>query len=150
MVRNLTGKQPQYYEATLQLRDISEEIQDFVEGEISRSGMRIAKVIEHDNGVDLQLTDKNLTRNLGKMLQTKFGGECKLSTSLYGQKDGKEIYRLTVLFRSFGFKKGDKISYKGEVYEIKLLGKDLLMQNIDSGKKIHVKYEEMGKFKKVG
>ncbi|MEK6845792.1 MAG: NMD3-related protein, partial [Nanoarchaeota archaeon] len=126
------------------------EIRDFVLDGISRSGMRISKVTEHDNGVDLQLTDKNLTRNLGRMLQTKFGGECKISTSLYGQKDGKEIYRLTVLFRSFGLKKGDKVSYKGENYEIKLLGKDLLLQDPSSGKKIHVKYGEMGNFKKVG
>lgn len=149
MVRDLTGRHPLYYEATLQIRDVTEGIMDFVYDEIERTGMRIAKEFRLDNGIDFRLTDKSLTRALGKKLQSQFGGEYKETASIYGQKDGAEIYRLTVLFRGMGAKKGDIVRYQGDDYKIMLIGKDMLLQEVHSGKKIHVKYEESKNFKAV-
>jgi len=150
MVRDLTGKHHLYYESTLQLRNISQEILDFAYQEIQRVGMRISKETFLDEGADLKLTDKNLTRALGKKLQSIYGGEFKETISIFGRKDGQEIYRTTVLFRGMGKnKKGDVVQYRGEDYKIILVGKDVLLQDINTGKKIHVKNEEMKNFKKV-
>lgn len=149
MVRNLTGRHALYYEATLQLRDVTLEMVDFAYAEIERTGMRIAKEIPLDNGIDWRLTDKSLTRSLGKKLQATFGGEYKETATIYGQKEGAEIYRLTVLFRSMGAKKGDVIKFKGEEYKIILIGKDMLLQDTHSGKKIHVRYDEAKNFKGI-
>ena len=63
--------------------------------------------------------------------------------SVRGRKSGKEIYRVTVLFRAIPFKKGEKVEYQGEKYKVKLLGKDILLQDLKTGKKVHVKYKEM-------
>jgi NMD protein affecting ribosome stability and mRNA decay len=83
-------------------------------------------------------------------MQSTFGGEYKESASIFTKIDGKDVYRLTILFRGMGeAKKGDHILYRGEEYEIKLVGKDVLLQEVDTGKKVHVKYEEMKKFKKA-
>lgn len=149
MVRDLTNKHALYYEAILQLRDISTDVVDFVYAEVERLGMRISKALDLENGVDVYLTDKSLTKTLARNLQASFGGEYKESTSIYGQKDGGEITRLTILFRSIGVKKGDVVEYKGDKYQIKLLGKDVLLQEINTGKKIHLRYEEMKKLKKI-
>lgn len=149
MVRDPSDKHDLYYEATLQLRDVTPEMVDFAYAEIQRTGMRIAKEIPLDNGIDWRLTDKSLTRSLGKKLQATFGGEYKETATIYGQKEGAEIYRLTILFRSMGAKKGEVVRYKGEEYKILLIGKDMLLQDTHSGKKIHVKYHEAKNFHKV-
>ncbi len=149
MVRDLTGKNIQYFEAILQLRDISTEVVDFVYAEVEHLGVQIAKAIDLENGVDIYLTDKSLTKTLARNLQASFGGEYKESTSIFGQKDGNEITRLTILFRGIGAKKGDIVEYKGDKYQIKLVGKDVLLQEVSTGKKIHLKYEDMKKLKKV-
>lgn len=150
MVRDLTGKHPQYYEGTLQLRNVTQEMVDYVRDEVYRMGMRIAKETPVNDGLDIQLTDKALMRTLGKNLQSKYGGEYKESATIFTQIDGKDVYRLTILFRGMkGIKKGDKIVYRGEEYEIKLISsKDVMLQEINSGKKIHVKYDEIKNFKK--
>ncbi|MBI4980078.1 hypothetical protein HZC30_00805 [Candidatus Woesearchaeota archaeon] len=148
MVRDLTGKHAQYYEAILQLRDVSTELVEVVYAEVERLGMRIAQALDLENGVDVYLTDKSLTKTLARKLQENFGGEYKESTSIFGQKDGNEITRLTILFRGIGAKKGDIVEYKGDQYQIRILGKDVLLQEVSTGKKIHLKYEDMKKLKK--
>ncbi|MBI4980649.1 hypothetical protein HZC30_03790, partial [Candidatus Woesearchaeota archaeon] len=65
------------------------------------------------------------------------------------KKDGGEITRLTILSRGAGTKKGDIVEYRGDKYQLKILGKDVLLQEVGSGKKIHLKYEDMEKLKKV-
>ncbi len=147
MVRDLTGKHPGYYEAILQLRDLLPEIIEFAKQEIKKVNLRIAKTVKMKNGVDYYLTDTALTRSLGRQLQEKFGGELKFTASLFGQKDGRDIYRTTVLFRGIHFKKGDNIEYKGEKYTVKALGKEMMLQQVKTGKKVHLKYKDMKSIK---
>ena len=148
MVRTLAGKHPQYFEAILQLRDISQDVINVVEEEISRVQMPVAKEVKLKNGSDYYLADKDFTKALGKRLQQQFGGELLVTASLFGRKDGKEIYRVTVLFRQAPFKKGDVVEYQGEEYEVKLVGKGIFLQNKKTGKRAHVKYKDMKEIKK--
>jgi len=97
MVRSLTDKNSGYYEAILQLRDIDPKVIEFAEAEIRRVKLHVAKIVKLKTGKDYYLTDNTLTRQLGKRLQEKFGGEFNISPKLFSKKDGKEIYRLTVL-----------------------------------------------------
>lgn len=148
MVRDISKKRPEYYEAILQLRNCDEEVIVFVEGGISEEGIYTAKVRKVKGGLDYYLADSKFTKALGKKLQEKFGGDYKVTASLWGRKEGKEVYRLTVLFRRVGFKKGDIVEYKGEDYVVKLIGKDIMLRNIKTKKKVHVKYKEMKKIRK--
>lgn len=149
MVRSLEGKHPQYYEAILQLRDLTSNVVEFVDQEIARAAIPVAKFKKVTNGYDYYLADNSFTKALGRKLQQQFGGELVLSSSLFGQKDGKEIYRGTVLFRQASFGKGDMVEYRGEEYQVIVLGKEIIVQQRTSGKRIHLKYREMGKIKKV-
>jgi len=149
MVRSSAKIHDKYYEATLQLRDISQEVVDFVEDEIARTKLYVAKVVELKNGIDYLLSDNGLTRALGKTLQQKFGGDLKVTASLFSQRDGKDIYRVTVLFREASYRKGDSVEYQGDSYEVKLMGKDILLQAVKDGKKVHIKYKDMDQIKKV-
>lgn len=149
MARSLEDKHSGYYEAILQLRDVTPEIIQFAEAEIKRVKMRIAKKVKLKNGQDYFLTDNTLTRQLGRKLQEKFGGEFNISPKLFSKKDGKEIYRLTVLFRGILFKRGDKVEYGGEEYFVKSLSKDIFLKEIKTGKKVHLKYKDMRNIKRI-
>ena len=148
MVRDTSGKHPGYFEAILQLRDCKEEVINFVEEEIGMERIYVAKTIKVRGGIDYYLGDNNFTKKLGKKLREKFGGNLKVTASLWGRKEGKEVYRVTVLFREMEFKKGDVVIFKGEEYEIKLMGKDIMLKNVKAGKKVHVRYKEMDRMRK--
>lgn len=148
MVRSILGKHPQYYEAILQLRDISQDVVDYVETEFMRAKIPLTKALEVKNGIDFYVADSQFTRSLGKRLQEKFGGELLITASLYGVKKDREVYRVTVLFRGASFAKGDVVQYRGEEYVVKMMGKKMVLQS-KTGEKVEVKYKEMGKVRKI-
>ena len=144
------NKEPQhsmYYEAILQLRDVSQEVIDYVEDEIERVKLKVAKTVPLKNGTDYYLSNNSLTRALGKRLKEKFGGNNKETASLWGVKKDREVYRVTVLFRGVPFKKKDIVIYEGDEYKIVSLKKDIFMQDVKTGKKVHLKYDHMDRIK---
>jgi len=148
MVRTLVGKHTEYYEAILQLRNVSQEVVNFVEEEIPRVHLSVSKVVEEKTGLDYYLSDNSLTRILSKKLQTKFGGEVLITATLHTQKKDKEMYRLTVLFRQAPFTKGDIVVKASERYKVLTMGKEIILQHINTGKKVHLRYREMKGIKK--
>ncbi len=149
MVRSTLGKHPLYFEAILQLRDVSSAVIKYAEQEIRHNLIPLAKTVTTSNGQDYYLADSKFTKALGKRLQQEFGGQLLLTASLYGQKEGKEIYRITVLFRQASFQKRDTVFYRGEEYKVLAMGKEIVVQKLPAGKKLHLKYKEMGKIRKA-
>src|SRR3989338_9307619 len=143
MVHSLEGKHPMYFEAILQLREPLPEIIVVVEEEIARAKIPIAKQEEVRNGYYYYVADSNFTKALGKKLQQQFSAELMITSSLHTKKDGKDLYRITVLFRPTPFRKGDRVQYKGEVYTVTQMSKEILLQEISTGKKVRVKFKEM-------
>lgn len=89
-----------YYEATLQIRPKNERVLKFVEEYCNnKKNVFISKIEEEKYGYDIFLSDQKEARSLGSLLKKKFGGELKESKKLFGRKEGKDIYRGTVLFR---------------------------------------------------
>ena len=137
-----------YYEAILQLRDVDEEVIDFAEDEIERVKLKVAKTVPFKNGIDYYLSNNSLTRALGKRLKERFGGDTKVTSSLWGVKKDREVYRVTVLFRGVPFKKNEIVIYDGEEYKVVSLRKDIFLQNVKHGKKVHLRYDDMNRIKK--
>ena len=90
---------------------------NFVETEIIKENIHLAKTLEVKNGIDYYLADNDFAKSLGKHLQQRFGGVLTISATLYSRRDGRDINRLTILFRALMFKKGDTVHFKGENYE---------------------------------
>jgi NMD protein affecting ribosome stability and mRNA decay len=137
-----------YFESTLQLRDVTEELINYVEDLIYQLNIKVAKSTRLKNGMDYYLSSNNLTRDLCRRLVDKYKGEFKITSTLHTKKKDKELFRLTFLFRQAQFKKGDFVEYKGDKYQVVLMAKDILLKD-NSGKKEHIKYEEIDKIKKV-
>ncbi|MBI2572344.1 hypothetical protein HYV86_00630 [Candidatus Woesearchaeota archaeon] len=149
MVRNPIDKHGLYFEGILQLRDVEQDVVDFVEDELLRGGIKVAKVMEVKGGLDFYLSDNNYTKGLGKKLQEKFGGEIKSSAKLHTMRGDKELYRVTILFRPTTYNKGDKVMYKGEVYIVNGLYKTIWLQHEKTGQKIQLKYKEMESIRRI-
>ena len=149
MTKSLEGKHPGYYEAILQLRNILQDVIDFVEEEIPKMNLSISKVVELKTGVDYFLSDNNLTKMLGKKLQEKFGGEVLITATLHTKKKDKDMYRLTILFRQAPFQKGDTVLRDGEEYAVLTMAKEIILQHVKTGKKVHVRYKDMKGIKKI-
>ena len=148
MVKSIEGKHIEYYEAILQLREITDEILEFVEKEIKKAQIHVAKIKEVVNGYDFYLADNSFTRQLGRKLQGKFYGEVLLTTSLVGRKKDKDLHRFTVLLRGINYSKGDLVEYRGEKYLVRGLGHEILLQQPETGRKVNVKWKNNREVKK--
>jgi len=138
-------KPSNYFEGTLQLRDVNDEVIDFAVREIENSSVIIAKAKQLENGVDIYVSKQRFLRTLARMLQKRFGGQIIVSRKLHTRSrlTGRDIYRVNVLFRLPYFKKGDIIEYKGDKIKILNMGKKIFAKNITTGKKLNLSYKDL-------
>ncbi len=145
-------KGPKYFEGTLQLRNPNQEVVDFVWAEVDKNigkHVYIQKSVALKSGLDYYLTSNKFLKWLGKELQNKFGGELKMSAKLFtrDRQTGKEVHRLTVLFRMPEFCRGNEVEYKGEMYCVTGIGRKVFLKHMKTGKKIIVSQRDIKKIR---
>ncbi|MCH7520060.1 MAG: hypothetical protein IH964_13715, partial [Candidatus Dadabacteria bacterium] len=113
---SIKEKNPQYFEAILQLRNVHDKVLDYAEGRINHSKAFLSKQVHIKNGIDLYLSDTSFAKKLAVAMQRKFGGVIKISAKLFSvsRETSKELYRVTVLFKRPKFEVGDMIHFKGQ------------------------------------
>ncbi len=139
------SKKGQYFEAILQLRGPRDEIFNFIENEVEKEpGVFINEELKVEGGIDFYLTSNKFAQKLGKRLQQIFGGELKINPRLHSRDkhSGKELYRLSVLFRPSEFGRGDIVSFGGKIIRIKGGAKKITGIDIVSDKKVIIKYSK--------
>ncbi|MBI4141287.1 hypothetical protein HY485_05615, partial [Candidatus Woesearchaeota archaeon] len=87
----------------------------------------------------------------GKKLKEKFGGILEISCRLHTKSHltSKDLYRVSVLFKSLPFNKGDIIKFNDEEWKILLINNQVQLQNIRNGEKKWVKPEVVENVLKV-
>jgi nonsense-mediated mRNA decay protein 3 len=113
-----------YYEAVIQVRadgrfpdeeeqeQLVELIKEVIERQY-RKGYRLAfitKVVELPEGTDVYIGSNSSARQACKLAAERFGCSYSESPSLFGKKDGKDIYRITYSLRLPMFVPGDIIN----------------------------------------
>lgn len=136
---------PDYYQGILQLRDINDEILSFVRNQIKkRNDVAVTKTIKLPKGFDLYITSQKFIRILGKKLKDSFGGELKISSKLHTtNKQGKELYRINVLFRLSKYKKGDVVLVRGDKVRLIRIGKKIFARDLKTGKKVTIRNRDL-------
>lgn len=136
-----------YYEAVLQLRNLNNEVFDFVCEQINEKKAGVAKQEIIDNGIDIYLVSQNFAKNLGKELLKRFGGTFKISAKLFSRdrQSGKLVYRISVLFKCLDFSKGDIIKSEEAVFKVTGVGKRVTGLNLGTGKKGKIDFEKVEK-----
>ncbi len=134
-----------YYQGILQLRDINDEILDFVNNQIKkRNDVAVTRIAKLPNGMDLYLTSQKFIRILGKKLKDIFGGELNISSKLHTKnRQGKELYRINALFRLSKHKAGDIVSIRGEKVRLLSIGRKIFARNLKTGKKVTIRGKEL-------
>lgn len=139
-------KHPKYYEGILQLRNPTDEVLEYIKSQIDKNaGVFISKIDKINNGFDIYLSSKRYILQLGKRLISRFGGEFKTSAEHYSRDrmTSKDVYRVNVLYRYPGFKKGDIVNVRGVDIRVIRLGKKIIGINPATGKKLVFRYENL-------
>ena len=142
-------KQPEiqhaaYFEATLQLRFVDQHVVNFVYEDIEKKGISATREKFEQNGLDVSVDSKKYAQQLGKALQEKFGGLLKTTARIFtrDRQSSKDVYRVTVLFKQFPYKKGDTFEMKGKKYTVKNASRDVIVEDPDH-KMIKMRYTDL-------
>jgi len=82
----------------------------------------VAKVTQVHGGYDVYVSTIALGRMLSRDLVSTYGAEYKESSSLQGQKDGRDIYRVTYLVRLPPYRVRDIVLIDGRLYMVHSTG----------------------------
>lgn len=126
-----------YYEATIQIRSGTKELDDrirdatvrYVRDRIenmssSNRGIFLTRVEEVQGGVDMYVSSTSLGRTLAKELGDSYGAETKESSKLIGKtEEGGDMYRMTYLVRMPEYHLNDVVIFEDTAYKLAGIGK---------------------------
>ena len=132
----------QYFEGTLQLRNPSKGVLDFIDASLIKSKVSVAKTIRHKNGMDMYLSSNKFVLKLAKQLHDRFGSTNKISRKIFtrDKQTSKEVYRLTVLTEFPMITKGDVVRFQTGIVHVSSVTKKVTGVNLSTGKKCSTKY----------
>jgi len=121
-----------YFEAIIQVRGSLEKPSDDELEECERIAHSMAEASYRDGdqlsfiqefkntraGIDIIVGSTQLGRHIARALHERFGGRIQESSKLVGKKDGREVFRTTILIRFPRLKKGDIVSWRGDIFEV--------------------------------
>ncbi|MGP8320593.1 MAG: 60S ribosomal export protein NMD3 [Methanosarcinaceae archaeon] len=93
----------------------------------------ITDSLDLKDGVDLYIGSNNSGRHICRAIIMEMGGSFSESPTLFGQKDGKNIYRITFSMRLPEFMKDDIIHLKDKIIMIKSSGKRIIGIDLSTG-----------------
>lgn len=140
-----TKQRSKYYQGILQVRgdgrDLTPKeiraIRTFVQARVDRGreahGDFVSKVEATHGGLDFYVSTNALGKALARNLGDAFGGTVTTSPKLYGQRGGRELYRVTSLVRLGAFQLGDVVRHKGALHEVVKLGPFVVLRDLMSG-----------------
>lgn len=140
---NCSKKGTEYFEGVLQLRDVDDEVMQYVRDDIAaheKQGVFLVKEKKLKNGFDFKLTSNKYIRALGKRLAARFNGELSESAKLFtrNKQTSKDVFRINVLFKQRHFSVGDIIESRGRKVRVTTIGKRVSGIDVDTGKKVFV------------
>ena len=151
-------KQGRYYEAILQVRGRGRNLEERTEKEVERlvkdrvASMRkssrevfLSKVERVKGGLDFFFSTIPAARALAREIENSMCAEYKESSSLWGKRDGKEIYRMTFMVRFFGFSPGDVIEHDSKLYYVNGMSRGMVrVVDIVKGEEHSIRVKEPG------
>jgi nonsense-mediated mRNA decay protein 3 len=74
-----------------------------------------------------------LAKGLARDLAGAFGGTVAASPKLFGQKQGREVYRVTALVRLPAFQAGDVVRHRGHLAEVTSVRPFVVLRDLATG-----------------
>ena len=151
-------QQGRYYEAILQVRGPERNLPERTEDEVQMivkervASMRknsrelfVSKTARVKGGLDFYFSTIPAARSIARELESSMCADYKESSSLWGRRDGKDIYRMTYLVRFQGFAKGDVIKLESKLYFVTGMAKGMVHGiDIQTGEERSVHLQDPG------
>jgi nonsense-mediated mRNA decay protein 3 len=135
-----------YFEAIIQLRGLEglsdseiEDLLDQVRDSTKKMSYKdpnvfITKEEKVRGGFDFYMGENSFAKQLSMKLHDQYGGEYKWSSSLFGRKEGRDVYRHTYLVRLPGFLVGDYLIREGEPLKVVKMSKKVFIRSLKTGR----------------
>ena len=119
------------------MRNPSKKLLEFIIDTVTRDERAaITQIVPEPNGFDYYLSSQKYLQILGRKIRANFSGEYRLTSTLHTEnKMGDKLYRITILFREYPFKKGSVVLVHGDRYVVVSAGQKIYCKNEKSGKK---------------
>ncbi len=150
-----------YYEGILQVRaegrDLTPQevraVRTLVQSRVDRgrepSGDFVSRTEEVHGGLDFYVSTNALGTRLAKETAEAFGGTVSSSPKLYGQRQGKELYRVTSLVRLPAFQVGEVVRHKGTPVEVASLRPFVELRDLETGETRRYKPKDLRGLRRV-
>jgi nonsense-mediated mRNA decay protein 3 len=147
-----------YYEAIIQLRledlsardaemELAEEAQmifGLVDEQFAREeNSFITKFTSVKGGIDFYIGSVQVARYIAGRLRNRYGAMVSESPSLIGQKDGRDLYRYSILVRLPRFREGDALALDRKVHVVdSVSGRKLVLAEAATGRVVRVEQDD--------
>ena len=150
-----------YYEGILQVRADGRELTGAERREVrtlvlaradrgrEEAGDFVSRVEEVRGGLDFYVSSNALGGRLAKEIASAYGGTVSSSAKLYGQRKGKDMYRVTSLVRLPAFRVGDIVRYRDALTEVVALAPLLTLRDLVSGEARRYKPRDVRRARRV-
>lgn len=150
-----------YYEGILQVRGDGRDltprelraVRTLVLARVERgreeSGDFLSRIEEVHGGLDFYVSTNALGTRLARQIAEALGGTVGSSPKLYGQREGKELYRVTSLVRLPAFQVGDVVRHKGALAEVLEHKVFVSLRDLASGETRRYKPKDLRGLKRV-
>ncbi len=150
-----------YYEGILQVRGDGRDltvkemraVRTLVLARVERGreegGDFLSRIEEIHGGLDFYVSTNALGMRLAKQIAEAMGGTIASSPKLYGQREGKELYRVTSLVRLPAFQVGDVVRHKGALAEVLERKTFLSLRDLASGEMRRYKARDLRRVRRV-
>ena len=113
---------------------------------MQKKGDRLAFItdsLDLKEGADLYIGSNNTSNHICRTIVEEMGGSFSESPSLFGQKDGKDLYRVTFSMRLPEFMPGDVIHFKDRIIEVTNSAKRINGIDLANGSRFNALPDEM-------
>ncbi|MEA3558158.1 MAG: NMD3-related protein [Candidatus Thermoplasmatota archaeon] len=143
-------QQGNYFEAIIQLRGLEglsvEQIESLLgkirdetyHAHLKDPSIFISRDEKVRGGYDIYMGENSFARGMSLKLHDQYGGDQKTTSSLYGRKDGRDIYRHTYLVRLPGFLKGDYLSGDMGPYKVLKVKRKVAVLDLENGRETNI------------
>lgn len=155
-----TKQRGRYFEGVLQVRGDGREltakevraVRTFVAARVDRSEdpeAFVSRLDEVHGGLDFYVSTNPLGKALAREVAEAFGGSVSSSPKLYGQKQGREVYRVTSLVRLGAFQVGDVVRHKDALAEVTAVRPFVVLRDLTTGESRRFKPKDVRTAKRV-
>ncbi len=131
-----------YFEAIIQIRGLEkisekeiEDLLDHIRESTEKMNSKdpnvfITKEEKVRGGYDFYMGENSFAKQFSLKLHEVYGGEYKWSSSLFGRREGRDVYRHTYLVRLPGFVVGDYLVREGEPLKVVKMSKKVTVRSL--------------------